>query len=517
MNWSSEQQAIFDYFKSGKGNLVVEALAGTGKTTTMGHGLGCAPERRKLYGVFNKRNELEAQEKLSRIPNLEIRTWHSVGNMFIKKIWPNAKVDIHDPNEIEFDRAENVLRPHGLHDDKLLVGSIVKLVGFVKNTFINPSQGDIYETAIEREIIDGSKLTDKIIVNSCAHVLELSKEQDPENRISFNDMVWLPCAMGIVKPTFDLVVGDEAQDLNMPQLEMMKRCCKSTGRICVVGDSRQAIYAFRGAVHQAMRKMQLELNAAVLTLSVTYRCPQSVVMLAKEIVPKYTAAPEAPQGEVIHCKNAEEVAQVGDAILSRLNAPLMPLALYFLRKNIPTRIEGRDIGKQLIARVRSFKASSVPNFLDRVMTWETKEISRLEKTKNPEKKMEQTRDIAETLRALAMDAKNIADIDARINYLFQDSNSSSKPCILLSSVHKAKGLEWHRVLLLQSTFRNGKGNMEEDNIYYVAVTRSKHTLIYISDSAPQWKLLCLSRCFPNAHPGSPPLHLARQLFIPNAM
>ena len=482
MNWSAEQTAIFDWFKSGKGNLVVEALAGTGKTTTIKEAFRHAPERKILYAVFNKKNQREAAEKITD-SRVQVRTLHSLGFMFIKRVWPNAK-----PNdEIEVERVENILQLHGLHSDRQLVGLIVKLVGFVKNSFINPTQDDIYQTAVEREIIDEAVNArhNEIIITACARVLEFSMKQDQESRISFNDMVWLPCALNIATPLFDLSAIDEAQDMNAPQLEMAMRACK--GRKIVVGDSRQAIYTFRGAVHQAMKKMQYDLNAAVLTLSITYRCPRLVVELAKEIVPNYTAAPQAPQGEIIHAQNAESVAKVGDAILSRLNAPLMPLALSFLRRNIPCRIEGKDIGKQILNRVRSFKATSVPNFLERVATWENKEVERLTRAagsrpERAEKKIDQTRDIAETLRALAMDAKNISDIDARINYLFDDTTENSKPVILLSSVHKAKGLEWNRVLILRGTFRNGGGSLEEDNIYYVAVTRTKQTLIYISDA-----------------------------------
>ena len=94
-------------------------------------------------------------------------------------------------------------------------------------------------------------------------VLELSKQKDSENRISFDDMVWLPCAMGIVKPTFDLVTIDEAQDMNLPQLTMAQQSCRKGGRIVVVGDSRQAIYGFRGAVQDAMEMMEITLRAQV--------------------------------------------------------------------------------------------------------------------------------------------------------------------------------------------------------------------------------------------------------------
>lgn len=42
--------------------------------------------------------------------------------------------------------------------------------------------------------------------------------------------------------------------------------------------------------------------------------------------------------------------------------------------------------------------------------------------------------------------------------------------------HKAKGLEWNKVVLLEKTFKSKEG--EEGNVLYVAVTRAKRTLIF---------------------------------------
>ena len=68
--------------------------------------------------------------------------------------------------------------------------------------------------------------------------------------------------------------------------------------------------------------------------------------------------------------------------------------------------------------------------------------------------------------------------------MFQDTDATSKPCVILSSVHKAKGLEWNRVWLLTETFRKGKG-VEEDNIWYVAVTRAKQSLFLVGAGTPE--------------------------------
>ena len=479
MIYSSEQQAIFQHFATGTGNLVIEAFAGTGKTTTIKEAFNHAPERQILYAVFNKKNQREAQEKITD-PRVDVRTLHSLGFAYIKRRWKDTKPD----DEVEHDRIHSILRKSGLHENHELLASSIKLVGFLKNTMINPTEAEARDIAQERDcLLDDTQTNDRII-RTALEALTLAKTRDAQGRISFDDMVWLPVAMDWVYNCYDMVTVDEAQDMNMPQLVMARKATK--GRIVVVGDSRQAIYGFRGAVQDAMGMMRITLRAKSLGLTTTYRCPKAVVRLANMIVPHYKAATEAPEGEVkgVYESMILQSAQVGDAILSRLNAPLMPLALSLIRKNIPAQIEGRDIGKQLMTMVRTLKARSIPDFVARVDGWLAKQIERLENTKTPERKIEQARDIAETLKALTQDTKGMPDVETRINSMFQDTDETSKPCVILSSVHKAKGLEWNRVWLLTETFRKGKG-IEEDNIWYVAVTRSKQSLFLVNSSAPE--------------------------------
>jgi superfamily I DNA/RNA helicase len=477
MIYSSEQQAIFTHFATGTGNLVIEAFAGTGKTTTIKEAFDHAPERQILYAVFNKKNQREAQEKITD-PRVDVRTLHSLGFAYIKRRWKDTKPD----DEVEHDRIHSILRKSGLHENHELLASSIKLVGFLKNTMINPTEAEARDIAQERDcLLDDTQTNDRII-RTALEALTLAKTRDAQGRISFDDMVWLPVAMDWVYNCYDMVTVDEAQDMNMPQLVMARK--STNGRIIVVGDSRQAIYGFRGAVQDAMNMMRITLRAKTLSLTTTYRCPKAVVRIAQEIVPAYQSAATAPEGEVLHKGDILLSATVGDAILSRMNAPLTPLALSLIRKGIAARIEGRDIAIQLLAMVRTLRAGSVPDFLKKVEAWLSKQIERLQRTKTPEKKIEQARDIAETLKALAQDTKGMPDVETRINSMFQDTDATSKPCVILSSVHKAKGLEWNRVWLLTETFRKGKG-VEEDNIWYVAVTRAKQSLFLVKSSVPE--------------------------------
>lgn len=471
--WSAEQEAIFDYFQHGEGNAVIRARAGTGKTTTSKEGFSLAPENRMLYAVFNKKNQREAQEKI-RDYRLEIKTLHALGFGYIIRNWAGVKPD----DTVEFDRLCKVASP-----PKEMVSPILKLLAFAKNCFIDPLYTDLIEVA-EEWMPDVEWGNGDWCVDNCAsiviQILELSKERDEQNRISFNDMVWLPMALNLVTPRFDLVLIDEAQDMNVPQLEMARQASK--GRVIVVGDDRQCIYGFRGAVHDGLSMMKETLSAQEFPLSTTYRCPKVVVALAQKYVPDYNAAKSASEGIVdsVCEERICETVKIGDAILSRANAPLMPICLSLLRRNIPARIEGKDIGKQLLATVQKMKAKSVPNFIEKVTGWAKKLKLRLTKKKNCEARILLIDDQAETLCAIAEGLNSIHEVEQRIRDLFQDSDSASRPAVVLSTVHKAKGLEWPHVFLLRSTFLK-RQNREEENIYYVAMTRTKSHLTFVQN------------------------------------
>jgi superfamily I DNA/RNA helicase len=478
MNWSKEQIAIFEFFREGTGHAIVKARAGTGKTTTIKEAFVYAPEDRILYAVFNKKNQIEAQLKIVD-RRVEVKTLHSLGFSYIKSVWHSAKPD----DSVEVDRLERVCP--AIAQNYEARGNVLKLVAFAKNTTSNTTSADMERLADQLNLQFGD-------IDGCAvamAVLAESKKPDSQNRISFNDMVWLPVVMSWVSPRYDLVCVDEAQDMTLPQLTMARQACKKPGRIVVVGDDRQAIYGFRGAVQNGMGMMKMILRAKEFSLTTTYRCPRMVVEMAAKYVPDYKAAPEAPKGHIedITPGTIEKIVKPLDAILSRMNAPLMPIALRLLRLQIPARIEGKDIGRQLIATIRSlskYPDATTPALIKLLEIWKCKQCMRLEGTKNADKKIEQILDVAQTIEALAEDCDTVAEVTANIESLFEDSATNSNPAVVLSSVHKAKGLEWERVFLLEETFRASKGG-EEENIYYVALTRTKSHLYLVGGVDPK--------------------------------
>lgn len=474
IQWSDEQKAIFSWFENNRGGsraLVVRARAGTGKTSTIKEAFSHAPEPSMLYAVFNKKNQIEASSKI-RDPRVEVKTLHALGFRFLKRQWPNCRPD----DRVEFDRVDAAC--HGSSDE--VKAEVRKLVGLAKNMQASPSHDSLEALALDWGV-DSEEESPSRLAWFAMKVLVMSREPDRMGRISFNDMVWLPVALRLVRPWFDLVVVDEAQDMNALQLAMARGACKPNGRICVVGDDRQAIYGFRGADADGMDRMARELKADELGLCCTFRCPKAVVELAKQDVPDYVAAAGNAEGIVKPVGENDMMLAVdpGDAILSRANAPLMPLCLGLLRRGVPAMIEGRDIGKQLASLVKKLKAKSVPNLMQKMQAWQSRMVARFGKLEDAEAKLALVEDQAAVIVAVAEGARSVGEILERLEDMFRDSEQERRPMVVLSSVHKAKGLEWDRVFMLSETFRKRPG-VEEDNIHYVAVTRAKRELYLVS-------------------------------------
>jgi len=313
-----------------------------------------------------------------------------------------------------------------------------------------------------------------------------------DGTIDFDDMVFLPVRNRWVRGWWDLVVVDEAQDMNAAQLLLARGACRQGGRIAVVGDDRQAIYGFRGADSGSIDRLKAELSAVEMGLTTTYRCPKSVVVLAAKLVPDYQAAPSAPEGTVraIPEERLAAEAMPGDFILSRKNAPLVGVCLKLLREGKRANVQGEDIGKGLIALLKKLRAKSIPDFLARLAKWEDREEARLNASgkKSAEARIELIHDQADTLRALAEGLSGPKELEARIDGLFSDAGPDAR-AVVCSSVHRAKGLEADRVFILEDTLiRTVPGkpppNREEANIEYVAITRARRELVWVRKPAP---------------------------------
>lgn len=471
MKPTPQQDEIFKWFEKGSGHLVVRARAGTGKTTTILLGIEQAPEKNVLVTAFNSRIVKEAAYKISKKSwgNREVvaKTLHAVGfSICLRK---GCRLD-----------TKKLQR----HVEKVMTGDDLKFKASAVKDIVSKAKGMVPFAKTWRELepivrefqIKVSTWPDpKEPEVLCTYALKVMQSCLTEtSAVDYDDQIFMPLVLGWTTPMFDLVVVDEAQDMNYAQNELAMKICG--GRVCVVGDDRQAIYRFRGADIFALDRMGKLLKAKELKLTYTFRCGKLIVDMARGLVPDYEAGPKNPDGQIIDVELAKLVkhTQPGDAILSRKNAPLMRLCLQLVKDGQRAGIAGRDVLSTLRTFVeKALRPTTVEGLLRSLDDWEAKEVAKCQKRKQVEKEAE-TRDKAEVVRAIAEGADSIKDVYDVMDRLFVEEGSD--PGILLSSVHKAKGLEWERVFLIEDTFRTT--NIEEQNIRYVAITRAK-THLYL--------------------------------------
>lgn len=501
---------IFDYFRDGSGHLRIEAFAGTGKSTTILRAIDVAPEDSIWLATFAKRNQLDLDSRLTN-PKATARTIHSIGNEAIcQSDWGYVRMCAR-----RFDREDDLAGavssglPYGA---KRYVGKLCtkarELMPLVA-TWPDAVQ-QLCNLAVDFDLVPPAEghLSLDTVARATQSALILAATKKPTHTgIDFADMMFLPIVNGWLRPQFDMAVVDEYQDLTLAQLQFVKAVCYRYARIVLVGDKHQAIHGFRGAGGKEVAKLMADLQPAELALPKTYRCPRAVVAIAQNYAPGYEVDASAPAGVVdeVSLERLIATAQRGDFILSRANAPLMPVALALLRADKAATIRGRDIVSGLVNLVKRLATGSakdsIPQFLVKLQSWRNKEIDRLLAMKRDDA-IGSVDDKAETLNVLAHSSASVPYLLTRIDTLFTDEDNEG---VMLSTVHKAKGLEADRVFLLRETFLrmapcecghhhltkpcrrcdcttmrpDVEREQEERNIFYVAVTRTKRHLTMV--------------------------------------
>jgi DNA helicase II / ATP-dependent DNA helicase PcrA len=465
--WSEYQKAIFSAIENDTDNLVISAVPGSGKTTSIVESLYHVPAGKEV--VFLAFNKSIATELQSRVPEgVDCKTTHAIGLKIITSAFGKIEVDNRKGERIAIslvgDEPENAQERN----------SLMKVMDLCKG-YLAEKEEDI-DTVIDKHGIDvGDGQQRKTFIANVIKGLGVAASQN--RLIDFSDMIWFVSKHNLRMPKlYDYVFCDEVQDLNKAQIELVLRLIKPNGRIVAVGDSRQAIYGFRGADSEAMQNITTRTNARTLPLSVSYRCARRVVEECQKIESSIEASPTAPEGivETVSQERMLKDAQPGDFVISRVNAPLIGLCTAFLKAGKKANIQGRDVGKGLLFFIKKSKATDVDSFLTYVEEWKNIEVERLTK-KNRE--CEWVLDKAEMLTSFCEGAHTLDEVKENIEKMFDDTDDNNR--IILGSTHRMKGLERSRCWVLNKTYKPGR-NTEEANLYYVAMSRSKHTLMLVA-------------------------------------
>jgi len=306
--------------------------------------------------------------------------------------------------------------------------------------------------------------------------------------IDFDDMLYLPVINNWIKPTYDCIFLDEAQDLNTIQHTMINKLLKNNGRLILAGDPQQSIYGFRGAMTHGMLALTNAYVCTELPLSIGYRCTPAIVKEANIFVTDIESADYLKGGvvKIISLPALIDKADNDSMVLCRTNAPLVAVCLSLIAAGKPATVIGNDVHQHVLSFVKRMgKAyrTTTPKTLGDYATL----CANMAQTLWQKQKIE---DIKEILLAVIESDMYTGEHDLKT--LVEEVFAEQRNCIRLSTIHKMKGKEADKVFLLHPDkvpikYAESLDEIEQEyNLLYVAITRAKSELYYITDNK-EWE------------------------------
>jgi F-box protein, helicase, 18 len=482
-----EQQLII----ASAGNIKINAVAGSGKTTTIIHYAKTRPRgSRILYLAFNKSVRLEAKKKFAGqgLHNVQVETAHSLA---YKPVVGRERYKVSGTGY----KTHEVVQILGLktfgerHGEYILANHINKFVNYFCNSNAEKVQDLNYADIVCDDIA-------KAFVKSFYPYIEkgtrqfLAKMHNREIDI-IHDFYLKKFQLSRPALDFDYILFDEAQDASPAMLDIF---LNQKATKVIVGDTHQQIYAWRHAVNSLDKA-----NFQSFDLSTSFRFNQDIANLSVAVLGWKNLLQETKPVNIQGLGHSNACAQ--KAMIGRTNLGLLTKAISFIKEHPEVDhlyFEGNinsytyaDDGASLydVLHLYNYRHKLIRDNLIGSM----KDISDLEEY------IEKTEDVQ--LKMMVDIVKEYGnEIPSLIRSLKQkhvEDGEKDKAEMIFSTVHRAKGMEYDEVELVEDFTNEGKveklkaekkeqpdkvekfaiaKSFEEINLLYVAVTRVKHLL-----------------------------------------
>lgn len=479
---TDEQKIFLDTPLSSEGIAVVQAYAGSGKTSTLAAYIESRPRSNFLYLAFNRAMAEEANIKFKQrnMKNVTARTMHSIA-------YPSFGAK-------EKDRIGNIRPSDLIHIVKksfscsnaktintitwLLLAQINK---FMSSDAIKPSEYFLTTTLKDKQ----TRVTVDILqqsVSKIAHVLDLTWTAILTGDTSYGPALPFPhnaylkrMQLSAAPLNFDTILIDEAQDVTPCMINIVMR--QKASKI-FIGDTYQQIYSWNGAVNSL--KSIINMGAATYYLTKSFRCPGDIAALADPYL-KLLGANKDFQGTNIKIKgNPTYIAHI-----YRSNAGVFAYALSEMKNLEPVHYLGGFKNYNFWELVDiAYMASGHHEKIKDVFY---KQFSGIDDFKEY---AEATKDISLECKIKIVERYGAEAVPGLYWGLREFSASLDASTSLLVTGHKAKGQEWCYTTLgtdfisinsIVKKITTGQIadaelpyeiNQEELRLLYVAITRS---------------------------------------------
>jgi superfamily I DNA/RNA helicase len=490
MEFTSEQAAIVN----STGNIKIDAIAGSGKTTTLIEYARTRPSNSKiLYLAFNKSVKLEAIRKFTAqgIANVKVETAHSLAFKHV--------VYKHDykvrPHGYKTSEIVELLNLHGngeKHTEYVVANHINKFTAY----FCNSDREKIQDLNY-LDIVSDKRA--KKFVKSFYNYIEwqsslfLDKMDKGEIEVT-HDFYLKKFQLSNPRLHFDYILFDEGQDASPAMLNVF---LKQNATKVIIGDTHQQIYSWRLAVN-SLEKADFK----TFHLTTSFRFSEEIANLAMGVL-KWKNYLEQNNPVVIKGVGMNRAHKV-KAVLARTNLGLLLKVIEFViekKKLNNIYFEGNinsytyaDDGTSLYDVLKLYNGN--PQLVKDKMIKAMKNINELvdyiDKTEDVQLGM-----MVEIVRKYG---NRIPGIIQEIKAKHIDNDEKENAQMIFSTVHRCKGMEYDSIQLVndfitkekleKKCFNNNEEESnssrlnEEINLLYVALTRTKNSIYIPEDLLP---------------------------------
>lgn len=498
MRLTPEQLAIIQ----STGNIKINAVAGSGKTTTIIEYAKARPRSSKiLYIAFNKSVKLEAIKRFAdqSLDQVKVETAHSLAYKHIVPQY-NYKVKSQGYKTNELVELLGLQAAGEKHAAYIVANHISKFIAY----FCNSDKLKVSELNY-LEVVSDPKA--KVFVNNYYPYIEkqtrmlLGKMENGEIEIT-HDFYLKKFQLSRPVLPYDFILFDEGQDASPAMLDIF---FNQHATKVIVGDTHQQIYGWRYAIN-SLEKADFK----IFNLSTSFRFSQDISNLAMAVLERKKAlGPYQPVAIVGQGKNKSNKTK---ATLARTNLGLLIQAIQFISENSKVKrifFEGNinsytyaDEGASLydVLNLYNYNHDRIRDPLIKSM----KDIADLEDyiEKTGEAQLSMMVEIVKEYE------NEIYDILRELKKKHVDNDQRDQAEMIFSTVHRCKGLEYDTVHLVNdfltedklTTILNKENDdetekneiksidfaklNEEVNLLYVAITRTKSRLFIPEDHSP---------------------------------
>ena len=228
-------------------------------------------------------------------------------------------------------------------------------------SFFEVKVAEIY-TSYQKKLILSNSMDFDDLLNRTVELLETSDQ-----------------ALEYWSKKFQYIMVDEYQDTNLVQYKLIELLSSKHKNLCVVGDSDQSIYAFRGADIRNIEEFEKDFtNSTIITLEKNYRSSQKILDIANAVISNnprkkdkklWTDNEDGLDVNVLNFNSEREEARwIVQEISNTLNKDEFDEVAIFYRTNNQSRIFEEELRKQslnyrVVGNVRFYDRKEIKDVL----------------------------------------------------------------------------------------------------------------------------------------------------------